>query len=506
MFQTQNPTVTLLVVFPNKETVEVQAGGREEMATVRERAAQSVGLNPQTISLTFEGEVVCAGDDTSRLVGDLPFEDGSQLNVELDKKEITLQHLAARGWAGKGMEAVAKALRMSRFSTSQQGDPEFCEIVNWMLEAGLADAKEIEVIFSEAMNVRFLGVAEVLLMSSIGVSQMALLKSFARHPSMIPRLASFVDVGHKDCNGNTALHLSMCSVQACTTLLEKGADPNARNSIGAAPLHLVCLSKKYDWVPLLLRYGADINAADAEGNTVLHLCRSVGDCTFFLEKGADPNAKDKRGNTPLHLSCEIGAHVMLVPLLVQNGADVNSRNLNGETPLHKCRENHKQEECVRVLLHHGADPTLRDELGGTVLHASCLKEKVISLLIDQGVDVNAKDAKGETPLFHAGSKNAFSLLLEKGADPKVLTAEGRSLLHCVCQRDLEWHVRTLLQRGADVGARDAQGETPLHRARSKKVAECLIEYGADRDARNNSGELAEILAEGVNEHGLICFR
>jgi len=51
----------------------------------------------------------------------------------------------------------------------------------------------------------------------------------------------------------------------------------------------------------------------------------------LLEYGADVNAKNADGNTPLHIAGLTSAREV-VNLLVSHGADINTRNLDGETP------------------------------------------------------------------------------------------------------------------------------------------------------------------------------
>lgn len=53
---------------------------------------------------------------------------------------------------------------------------------------------------------------------------------------------------------------------------------------------------------------------------------------FLLQRGADPNARDGRGNTPLMLAVQVGASD-LVSILVAGKANVNLANQSGETPL-----------------------------------------------------------------------------------------------------------------------------------------------------------------------------
>src|SRR6266581_4609189 len=60
-------------------------------------------------------------------------------------------------------------------------------------------------------------------------------------------------------------------IERVRTLLEQGADVNARNAFGAAPLHEAAWSGNSTLVDLLLSRGADVNERHAEaGSTPLH--------------------------------------------------------------------------------------------------------------------------------------------------------------------------------------------------------------------------------------------
>ena len=148
---------------------------------------------------------------------------------------------------------------------------------------------------------------------------------------------------------------------------------------------------------LLIKYGADVNSKDKEGNTPLHLKRnSKGIVKLLIENGADVNVKNNEGNTPLHLLklSKISCSPFIkdkeyfdfywngsAKLLIDNGADVNARNNKSETPLF----------YVKDL-------------------------EFAKLLIKYGADVNARNNDGETPLFYVKGLAFAKLLIENGAD------------------------------------------------------------------------------------------
>ncbi len=120
--------------------------------------------------------------------------------------------------------------------------------------------------------------------------------------------------------GDTALHLAAAGYREkiVQALLAAGADPNAAaNHRHSTPLHYAAdgyivgpawdATRQVKTIRLLLKAGAEIDAADANGATALHRavrtrCAAAVDC--LLDAGANPNAKNKPGSTPFHLAMQ----------------------------------------------------------------------------------------------------------------------------------------------------------------------------------------------------------
>jgi ankyrin repeat protein len=95
-----------------------------------------------------------------------------------------------------------------------------------------------------------------------------------------------------------------CDIDRARELLERGADPNARDSVGATPLHYAALNGHVNAVKKLLEHGADVNARDKDGFTPLHVaaCKGYVDVLgLILQYGADLNMQSRRGWTPYAL-------------------------------------------------------------------------------------------------------------------------------------------------------------------------------------------------------------
>lgn len=86
---------------------------------------------------------------------------------------------------------------------------------------------------------------------------------------------------------------------------------------------------------------------------------------------------------------------------------------------------------------------------------------------------------------------ALALVRAGGADLKARNAEQETPLHRAVEKGMKSLTQALLRRGADFGARSRNGESPLHLASldaDPAIAELLLGAGADPLARNDDGE------------------
>jgi len=106
---------------------------------------------------------------------------------------------------------------------------------------------------------------------------------------------------------NEALLNAAASGQAdvVEALLERGANIEAKNNLGATPLIFAAVQGHSRVVKLLLGRGADVNAKTATGITPLIGAASAADADvvqLLLEDGADVSVKDQQGHTALDMA------------------------------------------------------------------------------------------------------------------------------------------------------------------------------------------------------------
>ena len=119
--------------------------------------------------------------------------------------------------------------------------------------------------------------------------------------------------------------------------------------------------------------------------------------------------------------------------------------------------------------------------------------QAVGKLIDNGADVNARDAEGNTPLILASfyaSPRCVALLLEKGA---LVNAANKAGVTALIRSATNYEkTRLLVDAGAKVRVRTADfGNTPLilaaRRAGNSRTVKLLLERGADANEHNNAG-------------------
>ena len=148
----------------------------------------------------------------------------------------------------------------------------------------------------------------------------------------------------------------------------------------------------------------------------------------LLEGGADVNAAQGDGMTALHVTAEVGS-VEVARVLIEAGANVEAQTrIGGYTPLHVAAAA-ASTDLVRALLDAGADPAAVTSTGGvTPLHLAAKAlggEGAVRALIERGAPVNLlESSSGQTPLMFAASYGrapAVRELLGGGGDPGITT-------------------------------------------------------------------------------------
>ena len=120
---------------------------------------------------------------------------------------------------------------------------------------------------------------------------------------------------------------------------------------------------------------------------------------YLLDKGAKVNQPDAFGATPLHMAV-LGGQKEMVELLISKGADVNAKSHNGKIPLQMAFEK-DDPEIIDIFLRQGLQINASiNEYNRTLLHEAAIMGKInaVNFLIEKGAQIDARDKAGKTPL------------------------------------------------------------------------------------------------------------
>lgn len=314
-------------------------------------------------------------------------------------------------------------------------------------------------------------------------------------------------------------------------LLDNGADVNAVESWrGQNALMWAVAENHLPAIALLIERGADVNGPAryyefgrlewAAGNvprnrprgglTPLHYAARLGHVEagrLLMNAGADIYAAEPHyGYTPL-MTATANLHLEFVEALIEAGVDASDGSLylavdsarRNFGSLRPAEDPEVVQRFVRALSEAGADPNqvftkrvarrnnriVRTTPGSTalLLASSFMDIELMRILLDGGADPGIAAENGATPLLsmvgygrRAGNSMIYGQLLEDEEERAEVA-------------------RLLLESGADANATDmATGNTALHIAawnRSKLLYDLLLEFGADPQATNRQGRVAE---------------
>ncbi len=260
-------------------------------------------------------------------------------------------------------------------------------------------------------------------------------------------------------------------------LLQHHADPNVVGRSGMTPLMIAAGG----WadpilVQALIQAGANVNAANDDGNTALHFAtigfsrmpRTLAVTQALIAAHANPNTKNKDGHTPLfHLA-------FLYPLAFTKGTP-RSDDLAAIKLLLSAGANAKDQSAISEALVTGY---LDDSATAKLVPDA----NVIWLLLAYGADISG--INNPLPMDTLAARHvatAAAVFINAGAKIDQENPDGDTALNLAVRRDDLAHTQTLLRLGANPIHRDSRGQYPLQVAKShsnEAISRQLVQYGA----------------------------
>ena len=167
------------------------------------------------------------------------------------------------------------------------------------------------------------------------------------------------------------------------------------------------------------------------------------------------------------------------------------------------------DEVERLLAAQEAvDQTDDKEETALILAAANGHAGIVGLLLAYNADPDLQQFQGATALMAAsfnGHPDIVELLLAANAEIDIAANDGKTALSVAAEYDHADVVRTLLRGGADPGLPNIAGNQPLHFARTEEVGRLLLDAGARINARNADGNTPLIYAAANGEYSLVML-
>ena len=252
------------------------------------------------------------------------------------------------------------------------------------------------------------------------------------------------------------------SVSQLLTLQKQ--DVNCTSFLGDTALHQAAACGEVGILQMLLSNGADINATDYDGNTPLHRVTDSWPNHRYILLAAYSSETRRRVEKEVKRSDRL---VEVACLLLNHGADVNAVNLPGETVLQLSVKKgylaltqlflaRGVSDSLKDRFQIQASPqTSPDREGRSLLHMSAYGSlQCLQYLENQGFDLQALDKQNRTCLHHAaansglGSGKMIQYLLDRGLDPAQTDVDGWTPLLWAARAGYVVNVEMLLDAGA----------------------------------------------------------
>lgn len=306
-----------------------------------------------------------------------------------------------------------------------------------------------------------------------------------------------LDLNSTDASGNNAFSYAARAgnIEVLKKLLQKGVKPNANAMLMAAQGSRRS-ANTLDVYEYLVSLNLKPTVTGKEGENVLHAIvrrpKQEEIIKFFLAKGVDVNQTDEESNSVLMNAATTNREVAVLDLLLPTVKDINQTNKKGLSALtFAVRSN--SPEIVSYLIAKGANVKILDKAGNNLAYYA------VESYRPQAAQGGAPGGQaGPAGLKPEDFDTKIKILQTAGLDVKAAQEGGNTLFHYAIAKNDVALLKRIQELGIDVNAKNKEGFTPLHKAalvaKDDVIMKYLLSLGAKKEALSGFDETAFDLA------------
>lgn len=281
--------------------------------------------------------------------------------------------------------------------------------------------------------------------------------------------------------------------------------------------------RKLNIVKLLVKNGANVNKANFNGITPLHLAETVEIADFLIKNGADVHAIARTGDTSRPLSYCAWHHISVCKVLLNAGAseDIWASEVGETSPLIMAvRANNF--EFAKLLIEARTYINYQTESGDSALEEALVtnlnrnqniayeRSEIIKLLVNNGAVLNESSRTGSNELVLAARSADYELaefFIRKRGNVNAFNREKRTALFEVVThyrlnpKKYMPIIKLLVKHGADmnVGTKNWYSSPPILHVQDLELLKYMINNGADWNFKDENGKGVEHYLRGSPE-------
>lgn len=255
--------------------------------------------------------------------------------------------------------------------------------------------------------------------------------------------------------------------------IAKGSDPSelSSNAMDAVVLAINNNAPQESILHLLAQPGNAVNKITHDSRTYLFWAAAKGNVPvveYLLKNGAKVNVQDSHGYSPLTYAANGGQkNTKIYDLIIQNGADIkNDLNHDGANALLIAIPNDKEFLLTDYFISKGLDLNSKDAVGNTAFNYAAKSGNIdlMNNLLQKGVKFNDNAmilaAQGAGRGGSANSLAVFEYLESKKIKPTALGSNGENALFYIARKpNQEEIINYFISKGVDINLADRDGNT-----------------------------------------------